>query len=113
MANMSSYVDGHYAVRRSRYYAPRVPHRKAARIKIGRILLVVAILMVVFIKAAYGGGRTGTEQVTVQPGETVWSIAAGRYPDDDTRARVGEIVQLNHLGDQPIYAGEKLAVPAR
>jgi LysM domain len=113
MANMSSYVDGHYAVRRSRYYAPRVSNRKAARIKAGRILVVVAILMLVFIKAAYGGGRTGTDSVVVQPGQTVWSIAADRYPDDDTRARVGEIVQLNQLGGQPIYAGEHLSVPAK
>lgn len=110
---MGSYVDGHYAVRRSRHYAPRVPRQKAARIKVGRILVVVAILTVVFIKAAYGGGRTGTDSVVVQPGQTVWSIVADRYPDDDTRARVGEIVQLNHLGDQPIYAGERLSVPAR
>ncbi len=113
MANMSSYVDVHSGPRRSRYYAPPVPRRKAARIKIGRILVVVAIFMVVFMKAAYGGGRTGTESIVVQPGQTVWSIAANRYPDDDTRSRVGEIIQLNHLGDQPIFAGEHLNVPAR
>ena len=110
---MSSYADVHSGVRRSRYYAPPVPRRKAARIKIGRILVVLGILMIVFMKAAYGGGRTGTESITVQPGETVWSIAASRYPDDDPRGRVGEIVQLNHLGNAPIFAGERLSVPAR
>ncbi len=113
MANMSSYADVHSGVRRSRYYAPPVPRRKAARVKIGRILVVLGILMIVFMKAAYGGGRTGTETITVQPGETVWSIAASRYPDDDTRGRVGEIVQLNHLGSAPIFSGELLKVPAR
>ncbi|MDQ6746636.1 MAG: LysM peptidoglycan-binding domain-containing protein [Candidatus Dormibacteraeota bacterium] len=111
---MSSYaVDLHQPYRRSRYYAPRLPRRKAARIKIGRILVVLIILWVLFMKAAYGGGRNGTEQVTVQPGQTVWSIASARYPDDDTRSRVGEIVRLNRLGEQPVYAGEKLQVPAR
>src|SRR3982074_2752340 len=107
---MSSYVDVNSGVRRSRYYAPPVPRRKAARIKLGRILVVVAILMIVFMKAAYGGGRTGTESIVVQPGQTVWSIAADRYPDDDTRARVGEIVQINHLarpGGAAIYPGER------
>jgi hypothetical protein len=113
MANMSSYADAHYAYRRSRYFAPPVPRRKAARIKIGRILVVLGILLAAFVQAAYGGGRTGTEVITVQPGQTVWSIAADRYPDDDTRSRVGEILQLNHLGDQPIYAGERLSVPAK
>ncbi len=111
---MSSYAaDVHQAYRRQRYHAPRIPRRKAARIKIGRVLLVLAILWVVFMKAAYGGGRTGTEQITVQPGQTVWSIAAERFPDDDTRGRVGDIVRINHLGDQPVYSGEKLQVPAR
>src|ERR1700680_1219374 len=113
MADMGSYVHRHYAVGRSRYHAPRVPSRKAARIKVGRILVVVAILTVVFVKAAYGGGRTGTDTVVVHPGQTVWSIAADRYPDDDTRARVAEILQLNRLGGQPVQAGERLSVPAR
>lgn len=110
---MSSYADVHQGFRRTRYYAPPVPRRRAARIKIGRVLVVVAILLLVLAKVAYGGGRTGTEQVTVQPGQTVWSIAADRYPGDDTRSRVGEIVQLNNLADRPIDAGEKLTVPAR
>jgi hypothetical protein len=113
MTHMRSYADVHSGYRRTRYYAPLVPRRKAARIKVGRILLVLGILMAAFVQAAYGGGRTGTDTITVQPGQTLWSIAAGRYPDDDTRARVGEIVQLNHLGAQPIYAGEQLAVPAK
>ncbi|HEV1998366.1 MAG TPA: LysM peptidoglycan-binding domain-containing protein [Candidatus Dormibacteraeota bacterium] len=111
---MSSYaLDVNQSYRRARYHAPRVPGRKAARIKIGRVVVVLAILWVVFMQAAYGGPRTGTEQVTVQPGQTVWSIAAQRYPDDDTRGVVGEIVKLNHLGDAPVYAGEKIQVPAR
>lgn len=106
-------MDLHQPYRRARYFAPRLPRRKATRIKVGRVLVVLAILLVVFMQAAYGGGRTGTDQVTVQPGQSVWSIAAQRYPDDDIRGRVGEIVRLNNLGDQPVYAGERLQVPAR
>lgn len=105
-------MDLHQPVRRVRYYAPRVPRRKAARIKVGRVLIVLVILWVVLMTVAYGGARTGTEQVTVQPGQTVWTIASARYPDDDVRGRVGEIVRLNNLGDQPVYAGERLQVPA-
>lgn len=111
---MSSYLtDLQQPYRRARYFAPRLPRRKAARIKVGRVLVVLAILLVVFMQAAYGGARTGTEQVTVQPRQSVWSIAAQRYPDDDVRGRVGEIVRLNNLGDQPVYVGERLQVPAR
>ena len=112
---MSSYaaIDANRSYRRSRYYAPRTPRRTAVRIKVGRVIIVLAILLVVGMKAAYGGARTGTEQLTVQPGQTVWSIAAERYPDDDTRSMVGEIVKINHLGEVPVYAGEKIQVPAR
>ena len=106
-------VDLNQAYRRQRYRAPRVPRRKAARIKTGRVVLVLSVLLLVGIKAAYGGGRTGTESVTVQQGQTVWSIAAERYPEADTRAMVGEIVRLNHLDNQPLYSGEQLQVPAR
>ena len=105
--------DLNYRRRHARYHAPRVPRRKAARIKAGRVVIVLALLMLAGITAAYGGGRTGTEQVTVQPGQTIWSIAADRYPEDDTRGMVGEIVRLNHLGNQDVYAGEQLQVPAR
>jgi hypothetical protein len=105
-------MDLQQPYRRARYYAPRLPRRQAARIKVGRVLIILGILWVVFMKAAYGGARTGTEQVTVQPGQTVWSIAAQRYPDDDIRGRVGEIVRLNNLGAQPVMAGERLSVPA-
>jgi nucleoid-associated protein YgaU len=110
---MSSYTDAHQGYRRSRYYAPPVPRSTAARIKIAAVLVGVALLWLAFMTSAYGGGRTGTEQVTVQAGQTVWTIAAERYPDEDTRSKVEEIFKLNNLGDQPIYAGERLSVPAR
>ncbi|HEV3232715.1 MAG TPA: LysM peptidoglycan-binding domain-containing protein [Candidatus Dormibacteraeota bacterium] len=111
---MSSYADVNQAARRSRYRSRPVPRRERHRVKAGRVLLVLGVLLVVMTRAAYGTGRTGTEKITVQPGQTVWSIAAGRYPDDDTRERVGEIIQLNHLAaDQGLYAGESLSVPAR
>ena len=106
-------MDLNQPYRRARYYAPRMPRRRAARVKVGRVLIVLVILWVVFMTAAYGGARTGTEQVTVQADQTVWSIAAERYADDDIRGRVGEIVSLNNLGDQPVHAGERLRVPAR
>ncbi|MHB8507744.1 MAG: LysM peptidoglycan-binding domain-containing protein [Candidatus Dormibacteria bacterium] len=106
-------MDANAVYRRGRYYAPPVPRRKRARIKTGRILLVFGVLWVVLIHAVYGGGRTGSERITVQPGETLFSIAQDRYPEDDPRSRVADIVKLNHLGDQVLHPGETLLVPAR
>ena len=109
---MSSYVDANYGFRRARYATPRMSRRELRRIKLMAVAGIVALLSILMIGAAYGGGRAGTEQVVVEPGQTLWSIAAQRYPEDDTRQRVTEIVQLNQLGTAPIYAGERIEVPA-
>jgi hypothetical protein len=89
-----------------------MPRRKVLALRLALVVGVVVFLMVAFVGVAYGGGRSGTEEVVVQPGQSLWTIAQQRYPDDDTRSRVGDIIRLNHLGEQPIYAGEKLQVPA-
>jgi LysM repeat protein len=51
--------------------------------------------------------------VTVAAGDTLWSIAARRYPDADPREKVFQIEQLNHLAGPTIVPGERLRVPAR
>jgi len=48
----------------------------------------------------------------VQPGDTLWSIAASRYPSDDVRARVDGIERANGLQSPVIQAGEILKLPA-
>jgi LysM repeat protein len=60
-----------------------------------------------------GGGPAASETVTVAPGDTLWTIAAHRYPDADVRQKVFEIEQLNGLNGPTILAGQQLRVPAR
>ena len=109
---MSSYADANAAFRRTRYHSRPMSPRKVVMLRVALVVGVLAFLMVAFINVAYGGGRTGTDEVVVQPGQSLWSIAQARYPEDDTRSKVGDIIRLNHLGEQPIYAGERLQVPA-
>jgi Tfp pilus assembly protein FimV len=45
----------------------------------------------------------------VQPGDTLWSIAADVAPDTDVRVTVDRIVALN--GSSPIVAGQELVLP--
>jgi len=109
---MSSYADANAAYRRARYRSRPLSKRQALSLKLGLSGLVLVALGAGFTSVAYGGGRTGTEQVVVQPGQSLWAIAQDRYPDEDTRSMVGQIVRLNHIDGQAIYAGERLQVPA-
>ncbi len=64
-----------------------------------------------FSKVVQGGSAPGYTTVAVGPGETVWTIAAERYPDADTRTKVDEILRANGLSQPIVYPGEKLKVP--
>ena len=51
------------------------------------------------------------EQVTVMPGDTLWSIAEEVAPHDDPRDVVDAIMRLNALPSGSLTAGQSLAVP--
>ena len=106
---MSSYLDVNYGYPRARLSS----RHDSRRIKLTAVVAAPLLAWAVMSAAAYGGGRQGTETITVSPGQTVWSIAQARYPEDDTRARVADIVSLNQLGSSAIQPGQRLEVPAR
>src|SRR5438445_12770139 len=86
---------------------PRNPLRsdRALRHLYRWALVVVAALavMLALSRAAQGGGADAT--VVVQPGDTLWTIAAHRYPGDDTRARTDDIDRLQNLASPVAEAG--------
>ncbi|RKO23153.1 LysM peptidoglycan-binding domain-containing protein [Pseudarthrobacter phenanthrenivorans] len=54
---------------------------------------------------------TPTVTVTVQPGESLWGIAASVAPERDARDVVADIVQLNNLPAGGVHPGQQLFVP--
>ena len=50
-------------------------------------------------------------QVVVQPGQTLWSIAAQADPAADTRLVIQRIVTANSLTSENITAGQRLWIP--
>lgn len=55
---------------------------------------------------------TGTfEQVTVVPGDSLWSIAQAVAPESDPRDVVDAIVRLNALDSGQIAAGQSISIP--
>lgn len=100
------YAPSRRGLRRSRRSQQRDPLLVAAAV-------VCAVLFFVLLAhAAYGGTAVAGEHMVVQPGQTLWSIAADRYPGDDVRTRVDEIIDANHLSGGQVYAGETLVLPA-
>lgn len=108
---MYAYADRPLPATVLRARRPVAPWRIAVR----RLVLgaVVFAMTVVFMaQAVHGQGPTGYEQVTVKPGDTVWSIASDRYPGADTREKVDEILRANGLREPTVFPGEHLRVPA-
>jgi len=57
-------------------------------------------------------GQQGVAQITVRPGQTLWSVAENADPGADTRVVIQQITELNGLTGSVVYAGERLWVPA-
>lgn len=55
---------------------------------------------------------TSAVTVTVQPGQSLWGIAATVAPKRDARDVVADIVQLNNLSAGAVFPGQQLFVPA-
>ena len=58
-----------------------------------------------------GAARQNLVQVVIQPGQSLWSVAESADPDQDTRAVVQQIVDLNGLSSDVVFAGQQLWVP--
>jgi hypothetical protein len=86
------------------------------------VTLAAAPLVVgAFWFALNGGGATATLEgrageyatVTVQPGDTLWSIAETVAPASDPRDVIIELMQFNGLTTADVPAGFELAIPPR
>ena len=85
----------------------------------GLAVLLLAVLSLVIAGAAQaishsaprGVSGSGVGQVVVRPGESLWSVAENADPDADTRLVIQQIVQLNALSGDTVFAGQRLWVP--
>lgn len=100
------YAPSRRGLRRSRRSLRRDPVVVAAAV------LCAVLFLVLLARAAYGGTSVGGERILVQPGQTLWSIAGERYPGDDVRTRVDQIIDANHLQGAQLHAGETLTLPS-
>jgi hypothetical protein len=84
--------------------------------------LVLAALSLVIAGAAQATNSTNypgparapqqsLAQVTVLPGQSLWSVAESADPGTDTRVVVQQIIELNRLTGNVVFAGQRLRVP--
>ena len=74
-------------------------------------MLSATLLGLGLSKVVLGDTHPVVTTVVVQPGDTLWGIAAAQYPADDVRVRVDEIERLNGLHSPQIVVGEALQLP--
>ncbi|MDR2163702.1 MAG: LysM peptidoglycan-binding domain-containing protein [Clostridiales Family XIII bacterium] len=92
--------------------------RYRIRSKTRFLTFITAMLVTAAIIGAtvFGGGVSGTEKqeyrdITVRPGDTLWSIAREHRPEGTPiRRYVSEIKAANGLGSEVIYPGQTISV---
>jgi hypothetical protein len=120
-----SQSEGRQAERQAERPAPLPPLRLTRR---GRIVLIgIPLVLLAALLLSLAGffnapakasdsvadlAATPTVTVTVQPGESLWGIAASVAPERDPRDVVADIVQLNNLPAGAVFPGQQLFVPA-
>ncbi len=95
-------------------------HSRPARLtRRGRVVVVFTALLLLVV-AGFTLGRVSSQAagpsrplptVTVQPGETLWQIAARVAPQSDRRVVVLQLEQLNHLTAGRVIVGQQLRLP--
>ena len=64
-------------------------------------------------RAPARAGYRGMTRITVQPGQTLWSIASSARPSANTQTVVQRIIDANAMGGTLLKAGQLLWVPKR
>src|SRR5579863_7525707 len=111
-----------HPARAARGQAANPPLRLTRRVRIVVAVaaaLVLAALSLVIAGAAQatnhpvsaGTGQQHLAQVTVHPGQNLWSVAESADPSADTRAVIQQIIELNSLTGNTVFAGQRLWVP--
>ena len=98
--------------------APRLRITARGRaVLLGIVATPLVILALVFglnagmAAATQEGGTDAFTYVTVEPGQSLWDIAADVAPASDPREFAAQIVSLNQLQSAVLQPGQQLAVP--
>ncbi len=98
--------------------APPRLTRRGRLVAAAAAALLIAVVMFVAVGAAQAtssppspGRPVGLAQVVVGPGQSLWSVAESADPGQDTRVVIQQIIDMNALTGDVVYAGQRLWVP--
>lgn len=87
----------------------------------GRLVMLALFVLAAFVAVTLLGGQSAatdeegtplpTRTVVVEPGDTLWDIAAPLAEPGEVREMVHRIQELNALPSASLDAGQQLAVP--
>ena len=96
----------------------RLTRRGRVVVALAAALLVtmVSLLLAGVAQATNDGpspraARENLVQVIVRPGQSLWSVAESADPGQDTRVVIQQIIDLNSLNGDTVFAGQQLWVP--
>ena len=113
-----------------RFIAPARPVRAARREPIrlnrrGRLFFGTLLALALVVGAYFvglGASQAGAdstvstvsfEQITVMPGDTLWSIASDVAPTVDPQQVIADITSLNQLDTATVQPGQRISIPAQ
>lgn len=109
----------------SQFEAPAGARMRLRLTRRGRVVLTtlasVPLIVGALVFALNGGGALASgdqahvqfQYVTVESGQSLWSIAEKVAPSADPRDVIADIVSLNQLDTAVVSPGQQLAIPAR
>jgi LysM repeat protein len=96
----------------------RLTRRGRVVVAVATVLLLAALSLVIAASAQATNHpvpsratQQSLAQVTVRPGQSLWSVAENADPDADTRAVIQQIIELNGLTGNVVFAGQRLWIP--
>jgi hypothetical protein len=113
-------TPGARSSRRGEASAPPLRLTRRGRVVVtvaAALLLTVISLLAAGVAQATNDGpspraaRQNLVQVIVRPGQSLWSVAESADPGQDTRAVIQQIIDLNSLNGDTVFAGQHLWVP--
>ena len=97
---------------------PRLRITRRGRAVLMTLIAIPIVLAALFFALNGGGAIAGNgpsvplEQVTIEPGQTLWGLAEEYAPHSDPRDFVAEVVNLNGIVDV-LEAGQVIDIPAK